>query len=642
MLVAPALHSTAPVAMVRAMTEPTPEALAHAQRKLASPLKSEREEAESVLIAARARAVPYLIAALVDVGAGNGAAAVGGVSPVPRAALLVGALKARDALPALYSLIDGDAVGTDERPFSARALAEILEGQDAFDDRARAALEKLAADRDRYTRAFAAQAFGSLGDLRSKARVQALAQDSDAWVREKAATVLARLAETEALASSSSSSSPPSPPSRSGLGEFAALVDAAEAEGGALKPCLDDLGDIRRAVRDNAVAELVRAGKGAIPFLLDKLNQPHTRARIGAATALGRLQSTEAAGPLLIAATAPASTSDEVELRAVALRALAGCLTGMEEGLAASILPLARDRDRFVRAAALLCLGRLADRAGLRAIVTAVVEDDPFVVESAAVALSEGVREGDVEIVKPLLLALARIPRPKAAVTEAILIALSRVSIEDAALRVRVRHRVKRDVNGQTASTRKAAIVLLERLYVTNMPPPAPSLGDEDVPPLPLIDDVIARLSDDHPEVRVVAAAFLRAHMPAGLTGAVTKLAATFARGELTVSLLVLEALRRHDTLEAKAAVEVARAQHEVLAARAAALLEGWEPVATSWTFVAKAIPAEPGSGRVEGVRAPGRVTGDGQARVGRGTPSDPRGTIVEARFTERDDKGSP
>src|SRR5688572_757356 len=302
-----------------------------AAQKLASPLRTEREAAEAVLISARDRAIPFLVEGLTN---GQG---------VPRAALLVGALKARDALPALYTHVEKGTLTGDDKPFVARALAEILDGRDAFDDRARAAPERLAADDDRYTRAFAAQAFGSLGDLRSKARVQALASDKDTWVREKANAVLSRLAETEAAALDT-------------VTDFAALVERAEAEGGALKPFLDDLGDARRAVRDSAVAELVRTGPKAVPFLIDRLNQPQTRARIGAAAALGRLQSTEAAGPLLIAATAPAQSADEVELRAVALRSLANCLTGTEEGLAQSILPLARDPDRFVRAAALLSL----------------------------------------------------------------------------------------------------------------------------------------------------------------------------------------------------------------------------------------------------------------------------------------------
>lgn len=631
--------------------------LASARKMLSSPNKELRDRAETTLMKAGDAAVPHLIDALLD---DDGI----GPSPVPRAALLIMALKARAALPALYTVVEratastsspagGEMRHVDDLAFVARALAELLEGQDAFDDRARAALEKLSASRDRSTRAFAAQAYGSLGDLRSKARVQALARDTDPWVREKASAVLAKLAETEALAREANASTVSTSGSGSGSSvDFAALVEQSNAEGGALKPYLDDLGDPRRPVRAAAVAELVRNGKASVPFLLDKLNQPNTRARISAAIALGQLQHTDAAGPLLIAATTPASTLEEQELRSVALRSLASCLTGQEEGLAASILPLARDNDRFVRAAALLCLGRLADRQGLKAIVDAILEDDPFVVESAAVALSEGTREEDIEVVLPLLSALDKRSGSLAparagagaAVKEAILLALSRVNIEDPALRVRVRHRVRREVapnTSSTASARKASIALLERLY--------DSENGADPPPVPLVDDVLLRLHDDHPEVRVVAASFIRAHLEPGMTGAVASLSQALRRGEQTVSLLVLEALRRHDTTEAKAALEqVASATMSAggaagtpgtdVAQRARELLEGFEPRTALWQHLSKLpqavtlppraestkppMPAKPGDPKTPRVRS----AGDDGANV----------NTVEARFDDK------
>jgi HEAT repeat protein len=541
--------------------------LPSAARQLLSPIKADRDAAEGVLLKARAEAIPHLLEVL------NAPAD----ASIARAVLLLSALGARDALPVFYALIEQKRPSADERAFLARALAELLDGQDAFDDRARTALETLSADTDRYTRAFAAQAFGSLGDLRSKARVQALSQDGDAWVREKASAVLRKLQETEALAQQDTASSITA-------NDFAALAREAQAGGGALKAYLDDLGDHRRAVRDAAIAELVRAGKSAVPFLLDKLNQPLVRARVGAATALGRIQATEAAGPLLIAATAPAETADENELRAVSLRALANCLTGMEEGLAPSILPLARERDRFVRAAALLCLGRLADRQGLAAIVAGILDEDPFVNESAAVALSEGVREDDSEIVRPLLLAFDKRPGPSAAVREAILIALSRVQITAPPVRVRVRHKTRNEVLGTSASTRKAAIVLLEKLY-----------EESDPPPLTLTDDVLSRLADDHPEVRVVAAAFLQRHLEPGMAGAAKRLAAALARGEPTLGLLALDALRRHDTRDARAVVEAQQHRDAPVGARATELLTDWQPTSSEWVFVPRADhPTQP------------------------------------------------
>lgn len=585
--------------------------LREAAQALAAPDRAARDAAEGALLTAGAAAVPHLIDAV---------SRTGSPSPVARASLLLGALRAREALPALYARIEARDLTAEQRPFVARALAELLDGADAFDDRARAAVEALAADPERTTRAFAAQAFGVLSDLRSKARVQALAHDHDPWVRDQAQAVLAKLAETEALAAGDA-----------GAVDFAALVAQANADGGALKPWLDDLGDARRAVRDAAAVALVGAGKGAVPFLIDKLNQPQPRARIGAALALGRLQATDAAVPLLIAATAPAATNDERELRAVALRALANCLTGMEDGLAGSILPLARDEDRFVRAAALLCLGRLADRAGMRAVVRAILEDDPFVVESAAVALAEGAREDDLELVRPLLAALER-RSPRPAVQEAILIALSRVTITPPPLRVRARHRVRPEVNGATAATRKAAIALLEGLF-----------ADDDPPPVLLVDDVLARLADDHPEVRVVAASFARAHLPAGMSGAVARLMAAFRRGEQTVALLCLEALRRHDTPEALASLEAARAFGEPYAARSAELLQGFSPSTTTWAWVPRPAPEPTQPPRAESQRprpadATGRVRAvtlpPEQAADVTDKPHADDGNVVDARFS--------
>ncbi len=543
-----------------------------AAHDISHPVRATREAAERRLIAARAASVPFLVEALTT------PVPQGSPSPIARAALLLGAMGAREALPALYDLLDGGRLAADERPVVARSLAEMLDGRDAFDDRSRSSLEKLADDPDHSVRAFAARAFGRLGDLRSRARVAALAEDKHGFVRDAASEVLARLAEQDARATSDV-----------GPADFAALVAAAEAEGGALKPWLDDLGDARRPVRDAATVELVKAGRAAVPYLVDKLNQPFARARIGAAMALGRIGASEAAGPLVVAATSPATTPEDKELRAVALRSLANCLTGMEEGLAASLLPLARDPDRFTKAGALLCLGRLGDRAGMKAVVEAIAERDPFVVESAAIALSEGVRDEDTALVSALLAAFAQRPTPAPAVQEAILIALSRITIEDEPWRVRVRHRVRPLVHGPTAATRKAAIVLLEGLY-----------GDHDPPPVTLQDDALIRLGDDHPEVRVVAAAFLGKHLEPGLTGAALRLVESLSRRERTVSLLALEALRRHDTPEAKEALAAAAHESdEVVATRSAELLQGFEPMHREWTAESK-LPAEPRPGRTE------------------------------------------
>lgn len=550
-------------------TGPMDETLRAAAFRLTSPDRAEREAGESVLISARSAAVPALITVLQH--AARSAPGALPTSPVARAALLIGALRARDAVPALCAVVCAGRLAGDDGAFVARALAEILDGRDAFDDDIRATLEALSTSPDMYTRAYAAEAFGALADSRSRARAQALAADTAPWVRERAQAVLMRLADADAKSAADAVS----------LADFAALVDDADRTGGALRPFLDDLADERRAVRDAAVSELVKAGRAAVPALIDRLNQPQARARIGAAIALGRLQPPEAAGPLLIAATTGPQTAEERQLRPIALRALANCLTGMEEGLGPSLMPLAADPDRFTRAAALLCLGRLADRRGMRAVVAAILEDDPFVVESAAVALSEGIREEDGDLVRPLLVALAKRPAPRLAVCEAILVALSRIAIDEPAWRVRARHRVRREIDGGTASMRKAAIVLLERMY-----------GDDDPPPVSVVDELLARLDDEHPEVRVVAAAFLARHLEPGFTGAAARLRVAIERGERTVSLLCLDALVRHRTEAARGVIAgAARSDDDAVATRARALLEAWPASVPEWHFARRAGP---------------------------------------------------
>ena len=335
---------------------PTDEELFAAAQDLSSPMREDRDAGEATLFRGKRRSVPALIAAL------DGPPPPFGDKQVGRIALLLGAFRDRAALGALLRESRNEELDDENRAFVARAIAELFDGQDAFDDRTRDVIEILATASDRYTRAFAAKAFGGMGDERSRSRIEALTQDDDPWVRDQAEAVLATMA-AEVVQKDVPT-----------FDDFAALAADAEAQGGRLKPYLDDLDDHRRAVRDAAAVAMVKAGQEAVPFLIDQLNQPRARPRIGAALALGRLQSPDAAGPLLIAATTPPHTDEERELVPVALRSLANCLTGLEDGVAESLVPLARDDDRFVRSGALLCLGRLADRRGIRAVVDALKE----------------------------------------------------------------------------------------------------------------------------------------------------------------------------------------------------------------------------------------------------------------------------
>jgi len=571
---------------------PSPsEPLVACARALSAPSSMSREEAERTLIAAgREAAISAMRAALLEL-------PIDDEVDTSRLALLLGAMKARDALAEILHRLSSTTARASERAALVRALAEIVDGRDAFDDRVRDVLEILVGDADRTVRAFSALAFGALGDARSRPRVETLLHDPDPFVRGNAEQALKRFAPVE---------------NEGAPVDFAALVAQANEQGGALLPWLTDLGDPRRQVRDAAVARLVAAKREAVPHLIDKLNQPLARARVAAARALGQIQAQEAVGPLVIAATSHASTPEEEELRAVSLRALANCLTGLEEGIAKTLLPLVDDKDPFVRAGALLCLGRLSDRSGIRAIVRSLSDAAPFVVESAAIALSEGVREEDTEIVLPLLDVLdGRPTRGMSALVEAVLIALSRIALTNPALVVRVRHRVRREVHGATAAIRRAALALTENLY-----------AEDDPPPLVVLDDALVRLADEHPEVRVCAASFLARHLEPGMTGVVVVIARALARHERTLSLLCLDALHRHRTVAARHAVEEAVVDPDPeVAERARTIALTMGELVDEWTFVSKARPVE----------KPARAESQRPARASRVRPvSD--GATVEAK----------
>jgi hypothetical protein len=233
------------------------------------------------------------------------------------------------------------------------------------------------------------------------------------------------------------------------------------------------------------------------------------------------------------------------------------------------LLPLCKHRDPFMRAGALLCLGRLPERVAVKAAVIGLADDHDHVQKAAAVALSEAVREED-EAVLPALLALWRRTTPMTAeANEAILIAMSRIRIEAPGARVRVRHHARKLIFGQTASMRRGAISLLETLF-----------DEHDPPPVSVVDDVMNRLQDNHPDVRMVAASFLSRHMLAGMPTATAMVSTAIRKHqdvETAMATVLLEALRRIDTDEAKTAMA------GLSSSAAQPLLIDWQPRATTW-----------------------------------------------------------
>lgn len=583
--------------------------------------KAVREAALAAIAQARAGAVGPLAEALEVPGA-----------PVGSIALTLAALKGRAGVRALGRLVNRGVVDVETRAVVARALAELIEARDATDVDVCRAVLSLSHDALAATRLLIVPALRALADPASEARLEDMARvDADLPTRAAAAQALAALraarpssspsravpaalggtpmeegglhVDLEALVSAQASSSPQASLSSSSLaapaGPHAALVVRLR----------DARWSVRAAAVEDVLAQATTARASMVAMLLDVLGDVHVGARIGAAQALARLQAPEAATALLEVVTktgvGSGATPDEKELRPIALKALASTLTGAEEGYAPALLPLVKDADPFVRAGALLCLGRLADRAGARAAVLGLGDAHEHVREAAAVALSEGVREDDVDLVLPLLSRLGAFPSPSVAAREAILLALARIQVDDAALAVRVRHRVRREVLGITSSLRRTAIAILERSH-----------GPHDPPSLQLLDDVLSRLRDEHPEVRLLAASFLSLHLVAGMTGAAGALEEALRRNERALSLVALEALRRHDTEAARRALESASVGGDIeVAARAASLLEGFTPRTEEWRSAAR--PPRPTAPPAMGGASPGAAPPGGMASTG-------------------------
>lgn len=570
-----------------------------------------RDQATATVLAARQGAVAYLVNELAVPGA-----------PVARIALLLAALKGREGLPALASLVRRGVLDVDARAAVARAFGELVSAKDAGEGDTRRALLALSRDVSPATRQLVARACAALGDDVALTRLRELARDADGAVRAAAQAALATLPPAPAGGTAASSAH-----EEGGLHLDLEAAVRAHQERAPAPPVVPAgphaalharLSDVRRAVRDGAVDEAVTQGQAALPGLLAALTLPSSSARLAAAMALARMQAPSAAPALLdaalAAAHAPPGDEGELAVAAVALKGLANSLTGAEEGVAQPLLPLVKHGDPFVRAGALLCLGRLSDRVGARAAVVALTDVHEHVKEAAAVALSEGVREEDHDLVVPLLAVLGGLPSPSPATREAILLALSRIHVTDAPTLVRVRHRARTAVLGATASVRRTALALLERSYA----------GD-DPPPVGVIDDVLSRLTDDHPEVRLLAASFLAQHIEPGMTDAVARLEDALDRQEPPVSLLVLEALRRHDTVTARHALEaVATDVDETLAARARALLEGFAPRTEEWAH--GSTPAPPPSTPPASATPSRRRRGTGEVVEAKDAPADQGG----------------
>ncbi len=521
---------------------------------------------------------------------------------------LAAAFQGTGAVPTLLSALERGTLDSDERAAVAVALGELADASAAGD--ARLTRHALALSREPLpaVRRAAIVVLAAVGGAEALARLAALSSDSDPDVKKSAADAHAIASSVanvtgvtaaagdvgipidfEALIAGGASSAAPKPPSSpdAALPEGAMAIDfSALVSASATAPAPDvpqspherlvaRLRDPRWTERQKAVEDVVAAGKDIVPLLIERLG-PDAPARMGICLALSRMQAPEAASALLMLATSEAKTSDDRDLQAVALKALANSLTGTEEGVAAALLPLLKSPDPFVRSGAVICLGRLADRIGARAAALMLAKDPHSEVrKAAAIAISESVREDHTDLVLPLLSTLTAVPSPPNEGKEAILIALSRIELDGAPVISRVRHRVRRLVFGMTAAQRRLAITVLDRCY-----------SEDDPPPPWVVEDVLSRLADGDADVRLMAASFVARFMLPGLTDAVRRLEDALEKGEPGVSMLVCDALIRHDTPLAKAALEATASSddNETVRAHASSLLSGFEPRSVEWT----------------------------------------------------------
>ncbi len=360
---------------------------------------------------------------------------------VGKVALLLGALKVREALDVLADISIAKEITELECAEIICALAELSDGQDAFNENLMETLKKLELHSSALVRGMLTKVYAKIGDLVSLAHLRMLAKDADAFVREQAKQALLQF------------------------------------------------------------SSVLRQGENDVPQQIDALSHSSPIVQAGAVAALKKQGHPSATMPLFAFIYSPSVMQDK-KLRADALRALANCLTGAEQGLLESLLLLVKDVNSEIHAAVLLCLGRLSDAQGksLQPIILGLLSLDKNINASAAIALSEGFRAEHEHLLK-FLVEIYSYPNLSLGSKEALLIAFSRAAIKDARLRDRLRHLIAGELKSKVLNIRKTAIVVLEGLYDDKHPVPAGVVK--------LLQD---SLFDKSKEIQIVSASFLAKH----------------------------------------------------------------------------------------------------------------------------------
>lgn len=135
------------------------------------------QEAESKLLSNSKPAEPLLIQAL------------NSEATASKAALLLGVMGARKSLPKLYELAQSD-MKVEEQAKIIRAIAEIIDGREAFDEAAMNLFLELAQSKSNLIRGFSAKLFASMGGMTAQSTLKKMQNDEDPWVRQKASDAL--------------------------------------------------------------------------------------------------------------------------------------------------------------------------------------------------------------------------------------------------------------------------------------------------------------------------------------------------------------------------------------------------------------------------------------------------------------------
>jgi HEAT repeat protein len=359
---------------------------------------------------------------------------------VGKVALRLGALKAREALHVLADISTATEITELECAEIVCALAELTDGQDAFNESFMETLHRLQTHSSALVRGMLVKIYAQIGDLASVNHLRELSKDSDAFVRGRAVQVLLRL-------------------------------------------------DSLKQIDDDVSGQI------------EALSHSNLMIQAGAVAALKKQGHPSAVMPLF-AFIQSFSVMEDKKLRAEALRALANCLTGAEQGLLDSLLLIAKEPNPEIHAAVLLCLGRVSDAQGrsLQPIILGLLSMDRNINAAAAVALSEGFRSEHEHLLK-FLIEIYGSSNLSLSSREALLIAFSRVAIADARLKGQLRTLIADELKSKVLNIRKTAIVILEGLY-----------DDEHPVPIEVARLLRDLLFDKNKEIQIVSASFLAKH----------------------------------------------------------------------------------------------------------------------------------